>query len=179
MATILPFQGKMPRYNESNFLAETSVLVGDVELGQHTSIWFNTTIRGDVNWIRIGERSNIQDNCVVHVSVRTAPTSIGNGVTIGHGAIIHGCTIGDNVLVGIGAIILDKAKIEPESIVGANCLVKPGTVVPSRSLFLGSPGRVVRQLTDQEVEMIRTYAENYVRHSALYREDVPAQPDQG
>jgi gamma-carbonic anhydrase len=165
---IRPFGDKHPHYDASNFVASSAELIGDVRLGQGASVWFNATVRGDVHWIRIGEASNIQDNAVVHVTSGTAPTTIGNRVTVGHSAVIHGCTIGDTVLVGIGAIILDHAVIGSESIIGAGALVTPRTVVPPRTLILGKPARVVRSVTAEEIERILRHAQNYLRYSARY-----------
>lgn len=166
---IEPFLGIAPQYDDSNFIAETAVVIGDVTLGRRASVWHHVTLRGDVNWIRIGAASNVQDNTVVHVTHGTAPTDIGNHVTIGHSAIIHGCTIEDNVLVGMGATVMDHAVIGRDSIVGARALVTQRTEVPPRSLVLGHPATVVRELTDEEVATIRPYADNYVRYSAIHR----------
>lgn len=169
-----PFLSRTPVVDDTNFIAPSADVIGDVKLGKHASIWFNATVRGDVNWIRIGEASNVQDNAVVHVTNRTAPTLIGDEVTIGHGAVVHGCTIEDRVLVGIGSVILDHAVIGRDSLIGAKALVTGRTVVPPRSLVLGSPAKVVRELTDEEVETVRAFAAHYVRYSALYRgEEVP------
>lgn len=165
---IRPFLDAQPVYDETNFIAPSADVIGDVTLGPRASVWFNTTLRGDVNWIRIGEASNVQDNTVIHVTNRTAPTDIGARVTIGHGAIIHGCTIEDDVLIGMGAVILDHAVIGHDSIVGARALVTARTQVPPRSLVIGSPARVVRSLTDEEVASIRQYADNYVQYSRIY-----------
>lgn len=168
---IQPFLDVQPQFDDSNFIAETAVVVGDVTLGRGASIWHHVTIRGDVNWIRIGTASNVQDNTVVHVTHGTAPTDIGDYVTIGHGAIIHGCTIEDNVLIGMGATVMDRAVIGRDSIVGARALVTQRTEVPPRSLVLGHPAEVVRELSDEEVSTIRQYAENYLRYSAIHRGD--------
>lgn len=166
---IIPFIDKHPQYDESNYVAPSADVIGDVVLGQNASIWFNATVRGDVNWIRIGANSNVQDNAVIHVTHGTAPTLIGEYVTVGHGAIVHGCTLEDNVLVGMGAVILDQAVIGKDSIVGAKALVTGRTVIPPRSLVMGSPARVVRELSDEEVEKIRAYADHYLQYSAIYR----------
>ena len=165
---IHPFLDATPTYDDSNFIAPSADVIGDVTLGPRASIWFNATVRGDVNWIRIGAASNIQDNAVVHVTNRTAPTRIGDGVTVGHSAVVHGCTIEDNVLVGMGAIILDHAVIGHDSIIGARALVTARMQVPPRSLVLGAPAKVVRSLTDEEVASIRTYSENYQHYSRIY-----------
>jgi len=163
------FLGVHPAYDDSNFIAPSADVIGDVTLGQGASVWFNATVRGDVNWIRIGAASNIQDNCVVHVTHRTAPTTIGEGVTVGHGAIVHGCTVRDNVLVGMGAILLDHCDVGRDTIVGAKALVTQGMKIPPRSLVLGAPARVVRELSAEEIDRIGRYSENYLKYSAVYR----------
>lgn len=165
---IQSFLGTSPDYDDSNFIAETAVLIGDVTLGREASIWHHCTLRGDVNWIRIGPETNVQDNTVVHVTHGTAPTDIGTRVTIGHGAIVHGCTIEDEVLVGMGATVLDHATIGTHSIVGAQALVTKNTEIPPRSLVLGQPADVVRELTDREVESIQEGANNYLQYSAVH-----------
>lgn len=166
-ATIQSFLGETPQYDDSNFLADTAVLIGDVTLGTEASVWHHCTIRGDVNWIRIGPETNVQDNTVVHVTHGTAPTDVGARVTIGHGAIIHGCTIDDEVLVGMGATVMDHAEVGSHSLIGAQALVTKGMTIPPRSLVLGQPAEVVRELTDEEVEQVKQGAENYLRYSAV------------
>jgi carbonic anhydrase/acetyltransferase-like protein (isoleucine patch superfamily) len=172
---IKSFLGAEPSYDESNYIADTAVVIGDVTLGPRASVWHHCTLRADVNWIRVGEGTNVQDNTVVHVTHGTAPTDIGAHVTIGHGAIIHGCTIEDEVLVGMGATILDHAELGRHSIVGAQALVTKNTEIPPRSLVLGQPAEVVREVTDEEVEAIQEGAENYLRYSAVH--DGREQPD--
>ncbi|MBL8896149.1 MAG: gamma carbonic anhydrase family protein [Planctomycetes bacterium] len=163
------FLGRTPRYDASNYLAPSAELIGDVHLGAETSVWFHVTIRGDVNWIRIGERSNVQDNAVIHVTNRRAPTRIGNGVSIAHSAVLHGCTVEDDVLIGIGAIVMDHAVIGRGSLIAAGALVSPRTVIPPDSLVMGSPGKVVRPLNDDERKLVRKHAENYLQYSRIYR----------
>jgi len=165
---ISPFIGVMPTFDSTNFIADSASLIGDVHLGSDASIWFNATVRGDVHRIRIGDRSNIQDNAVVHVTHGSSPTTIGSGVTVGHSAIVHGCTIEDDVLVGMGAIILDHAVVGSHSIVGAGALITGGVNIPPGSLVLGSPAKVVRPLTDKEKATIADYARNYVRYKNIY-----------
>lgn len=165
---IAEFIGVRPEFDATNFIASTASVIGDVRLGTHSSIWFNATVRGDVNWIRIGECSNVQDNAVIHVTNRTAPTTIGDYVTIGHSAVVHGCTIKDRVLVGIGTVILDQAEIGSDTLIGAGSLITTGVRVPPRSLVLGSPAKVVRGLTDEEVVTVRRYAEHYLEYSRIY-----------
>ena len=162
------FVGKTPELDDSNFVADTATIVGDVRLGKDVSVWFGASIRGDVHRIRIGERSNVQDNAVVHVTHHTSPTTIGTGVTIGHSAIVHGCTIEDDVLVGMGSIILDHAVVGARSIIGAGALVTGGVIVPPESLVIGSPARVVRSLRPEEIESIYGYSQNYVRYKNIY-----------
>lgn len=163
-----PFFGRSPSYDDSNFIAPSAELIGDVTLGTHSSVWFNVTIRADVNWIRIGSCSNIQDNAVVHVTKKRAPTLIGDYVTVAHGAVIHGCTIEDNVLVAMGAVVLDQSVIGKNSLVGAGALVTERTEIPPGSLVLGSPARVVRKISDQEVARIRQNADNYRQYTRIY-----------
>ncbi len=163
------FLDARPVYDESNYIAPSAELIGDVVLGRDSSVWFHTTIRADVNWIRIGEQTNIQDNSVVHVTRGVSPTRIGDQVTVGHSAVFHGCTIEDRVLVGMGAVILDGAVIGSDCIIGARALVTQRTRIPPRSLVLGSPARVARQLTGEEVADILRYGNNYLEYSAIYR----------
>lgn len=162
------FLGEQPKVNETNFIAPSADIIGDVELGGETSVWFNCTIRGDVNFIRIGKRSNVQDNTCIHVTNQTCPTIIGNQVTIGHSAMIHGCTIKDRVLVGIQSVILDKAVIEEDCIIAAGSLVSPGKTMPSGWLCMGRPAKPVRKLTDEEIASIVDYSDNYVKYSRAY-----------
>lgn len=151
------------------FIAPNAVVVGQVSLGRDTSVWYGTVIRGDMESISIGDGSNVQDNAVLHVD-SGFPLSVGRLVTIGHGAIVHGCTVGDEVLVGMGSIILNGAEIGDRCIVGAGALVPPGKKYPERSLLVGNPARVVRTVTDEEIERIvenaRHYQENARRHAS-------------
>lgn len=165
---IQPYQGKYPVLDQTSFIAPTAAVIGDVTIGPLSSVWYHATVRGDVNWIRIGQGSNVQDNVVIHVTSNTAPTVIGDRVTIGHSAVIHGCTINDRVLVGIGAIVLDQCLIESDCIIGAGALVTRRTVIPAGSLVLGRPGKVVRTLTGNEIRSIQRQAENYVRYSEFH-----------
>jgi carbonic anhydrase/acetyltransferase-like protein (isoleucine patch superfamily) len=165
------FAAKTPAKAPDAFIAPGAVLVGDVQVGQQASIWFQATVRADLNAIRIGARSNIQDGAVIHVADAHG-TVIGEDVTVGHCAILHACTVGDAVLIGMNAVVLDGAVIGSRSIVGANALVTAGTQVPEGSLFLGSPGKVVRTLTAQEQADIASWAERYVLLSGAYRSGV-------
>ena len=165
------FQGIKPTIAKSAFIEETAVVIGDVVIGEDCSVWFNSVIRGDVNYIRLGDRTNVQDLCVLHVTHDTAPLVIGNDVTIGHNVVLHGCTIKDRVLIGMGAIIMDGAVIGEDCVVGAGALVTEGTVVPPKSLILGSPAKVKRPVTDQELAWIKESAQNYITYSRQYLND--------
>lgn len=167
---IYEFLNKSPRYDDTVFIAPSADIIGDVTIGEESSVWFNVTIRGDVNWIEIGERTNIQDNTSVHVMNQTGPTSIGSDVTVGHNAMIHGCTIHDRVLVGIHATVLDQAVIEPDVIIAAGSLVPPGKTLESGYLYLGSPVKQVRKLTDEEIASIPQNARNYIKYQRAYRQ---------
>lgn len=162
------FLGKKPVVDETNFIAPDANIIGDVILGSESSIWFHTTIRADVNLIRIGSRTNIQDHTCIHVMNHTGPTIIGNEVTVGHSAMIHGCTIHDRALIGIKAVILDKAVIESNCIVAAGSLVAPGKTMPSGYLCMGIPAKPIRKLTVDELESIKEHADNYVVYSRAY-----------
>jgi carbonic anhydrase/acetyltransferase-like protein (isoleucine patch superfamily) len=161
-------RGRMPRIPSSVFVDESAQVIGDVEIGEESSVWMSVVIRGDVNWIRIGRRSNVQDGTVVHVMTKTHPTVIGDNVTIGHGAIVHGCTIENQCLIGMGTILLNGAHVGTGSIVAAGTLLVEGMEVPPRSLVMGSPGRVKRALTDAEVADIQAYADRYVGYRVDY-----------
>ena len=165
---IRPYKGQLPIVHQSAFIDPTAQVIGDVVLGAESSVWMNTVIRGDVNYIRIGDRSNVQDLTIVHVQHDTHPTVVGNDVTIGHGAVIHGCTIKDRVLVGMGAIILNGAVIGEDCIIAAGTLVTERCVIPPRSMVMGSPGKVKRPLTDAEIAMILDFSGNYVRYRLDY-----------
>lgn len=165
------FQGIKPTIPDSCFIEDTAVVIGDVVMGEECSVWFNAVIRGDVNHIRIGTRTNVQDLCMLHVTHDTHPLIIGSEVTIGHSVVLHGCTIKDRVLVGMGAIVMDGAVIGEDSVVGAGALVVEGTVVPPKSVIIGSPGRVRRGVTDAELAWIKESAANYVKYSSQYLKD--------
>ena len=163
-----PYRSVYPRIAPTAFIDQSAQVIGDVEIGADSSVWMNAVLRGDVNSIKIGRRTNIQDGCVVHVMGGTHPTTLGDEVTVGHAAVLHGCTIGDRCLIGMGAIVLNGADVGPDSIVAAGTLVVERLEVPSRSLVMGSPGRVRRALTTDEIASIRRYAESYVLHKDEY-----------
>ena len=160
------FLRKKPTLGASVYIASTAVVIGDVTLGAHASVWYNAVLRGDINRIVVGEYSNVQDNAVLHLA-DNFPCILGRYVTVGHSAIVHACTVEDECLIGMGATILDGAVIGAQSIIGANALVTQGTIVPPGSMVLGSPAKVVRQLTTAERESLGGWADKYV-HNAAY-----------
>src|SRR5215208_6531545 len=168
MALVRSFAGKSPRLHESAFVVEDVVVVGDVELGAESSLWFGAVVRGDVNSVRIGARTNVQDHSVIHVTSRTHPTTVGDDVTLGHRVTLHGCTVKDRCLVGIGAIVMDGAVVGADAIVGAGSLVPPGMVVPPRTLAVGAPAKVKRDLRPDELEHLLRSARNYVGTARQY-----------
>jgi carbonic anhydrase/acetyltransferase-like protein (isoleucine patch superfamily) len=165
---VRPFRGTMPRIHPTAFIDDSAQVIGDVEIGEESSVWMCAVVRGDVHWIKVGRRTSIQDGTIVHVMTGTHPTTIGDNVTIGHGAIVHGCTIENHCLIGMGAVLLNGAHIGTGSIVAAGTLVTEETKVPPRSLVMGSPGKVKRQLTDAEVAEIQLYADRYVKYRLDY-----------
>ncbi|TFH02753.1 MAG: gamma carbonic anhydrase family protein [Calditrichales bacterium] len=165
---IYKFENLNPHIGENVFIAPSADIIGDVTLADDCSIWFNVTVRGDVHYIKIGKKTNIQDNSVLHVTNGIFPLNIGEMVTVGHGAILHGCTIGNNALIGMGAVILDGAEISDNSIVAAGSLVREGQHFPEGILIAGSPARVKRKLRDDEIEKNLLYARNYLNYKTKY-----------
>ena len=168
MGILKEYAGKSPLVGERVYLAETAAVIGDVTIGDDVSIWYNSVLRGDCHWIRVGPRSNIQDNCAIHVTQGTHPSILEEEVTLGHGAIVHGATIRKGALIGIRATVLDGADVGESAFIGAGALVTPRTIVPSRTLWLGSPARQARVLSDAEVEDLRHYHLNYLGYKAEY-----------
>ncbi|MBY0471469.1 gamma carbonic anhydrase family protein [bacterium] len=166
---ILPHHGHWPKIHETAFLAPSVDVIGEVEIGEQSSIWFQVVIRGDVNTIKVGKRTNVQDHSMLHVTRKTSPLKIGDEVTIGHRAMIHGCTIGNRVLIGMGAIILDDAEIGDNCIIGAGALVTKGAKIPPGSMVMGMPGKVVRPLKPEELAFLPVSANNYVNDSREYQ----------
>jgi len=166
---LIAFDGVRPRVDASAYVQATAQLIGAVELGREASVWFNTVLRADGFPIRVGARSNIQDNSTAHVATGRHATLVGDDVTVGHNVVLHACTIGDRCLIGIGAIVLDRCVVGDDCIVGAGALLTPGTTVPPGHLALGSPARVVRPLHDAERAHILQSAANYVLNAARYR----------
>lgn len=170
MALIRSFRGHAPTIAEGTFVAETAVVVGDVEVGRRSSLWYGVVLRGDVYHIRVGNDVSIQDNTVVHVTSGRHATTIGDRVTVGHSAVLHGCTIEDDCIIGMGAVVMDRAHIGRFCVVGAGALVTPGTVIEEGQLVVGSPARAKRALTDEERSWIRSSAQHYVELAAEYLE---------
>ena len=165
------FKGILPTIATSAFIEDTAAVIGDVVIGSESSVWFNAVVRGDVHYIHIGHRTNVQDLCLLHVTNDTHPLILGDDITVGHHAVLHGCTIKDRVLIGMGAVIMDGAIIEEDCIIGAGALVTEGMHVPPNSLILGTPGRVKRPLTDDELKWIKDSAFNYIRYAQDYMSD--------
>lgn len=166
---IRSFQGVHPRLHPSVFLADGAQVIGDVQIGEDSSVWYNTVLRGDVNAIRIGLRSNIQDLTMVHVNKGRHPCVVGDDVTVGHHVVLHGCRVGNRVLVGIGAVLLDGVVIEDDSFVAAGTLLTPGTFVPAGSMVMGAPGKVKRVLTPEERSGLLASAAGYVLNARAHR----------
>ncbi len=166
---IITYGGITPELDESVFHCHGSIILGDVKIGKDSSVWYNVVIRGDVHWIRIGERTNIQDLTMLHCTYKKHPLSIGNNVTIGHSAVLHGCTVEDHVLVGMGAKILDRAVVRHYSMIAAGTVVREGFEVPTGTLVAGVPGKIVRDLTASEHAFLEQSAQNYVNYVAMYR----------
>ena len=162
------YKGKMPRIDPSVFIDCSAQVIGDVQIGEGSSVWFNCVIRADVHYVRIGRNTNIQDGSVIHVTNGRFPTVIGDCVTIGHGAMLHGCTIEGHSLIGIGAIVLDNATVGEYSIIAAGSVVPPGAIIPPRSLAIGSPAKVRREVNATEIERIDANWKNYLEYKIAY-----------
>jgi carbonic anhydrase/acetyltransferase-like protein (isoleucine patch superfamily) len=163
------FAGSNPKFGRTVFIADTAPVIGDVEIGEDSSVWFGSVVRGDVNYIRIGARTNIQDLGVIHVSSKTHPTVLEDEITVGHRVTLHGCHVESRCLIGIGAILLDGVRVGRDSLVAAGSLLTPGTVIPPRSLVMGSPARVKRELNDDELGYLDRSWRNYVELKDHYR----------
>ncbi len=166
---IYELKGIRPRIGRDVYVAEGARVIGDVQLGDEASVWFNAVLRGDYMPIRIGARTNIQDNAVVHITSAQNAASVGDDVTVGHSAIIHGCTIGSRCLIGMGSVVLDGAVVGDDSFVAAGSLVTPGTIVPPRSFVMGRPAKVVRPVRDADLDGIREAASRYVQYAGEFR----------
>ena len=168
---IRPFRGVYPQISESAYVDESAQIIGDVHLGAQSSVWCNAVLRGDMYYIRIGDRSNIQDNCVLHTRTGEKPTILEDEVTVGHSVTLHGCYVERGALIGIGSIVLDDVRVGAKSLVAAGSLLSPGTIIPPRSLVMGMPGRVKRPLTDEEVDSLNGFWMNYVKYTSMYKTD--------
>lgn len=166
---ILPYQNIFPDIRENVFICDGAKIIGDVVLENDVNVWFNTVIRGDVNYIRVGARTNVQDNTMLHVTFKKYPLEIGEDVTIGHNAVVHGCKVHDRILIGMGAILLDRCKINSDSLIAAGTLIKEGFEVPSGVLVAGVPGKIIRELTEEEIGKIKQSADNYLYYVSEYR----------
>ena len=173
MALIKELLGKIPQIGENTFLAETATIIGDVTMGKDCSVWYNAVIRGDVHYITMGDKVNVQDNAMLHCTYKKHPLNIGNNVSIGHNAIVHGCTIKDNVLIGMGAIVMDDCLVEENSIVGAGSVVTQGTHIKSGEVWGGVPAKKIKDINAQLLEgEVNRIADNYVKYSSWYKENV-------
>ena len=171
MALVLPVEGVSPQFGTDCFLAPNATVVGDVIMGDECSVWFNAVVRGDVNSIRLGNKVNVQDGAVLHATYQKTKTMVGNNVSIGHNAIVHGCTIHDNVLIGMGAIVMDNAVIHSNSIIAAGAVVLEGTIVQAGSIFAGVPAKKVKDISEEMIKgEINRIANNYIKYSAWFKE---------
>ena len=172
MPIIKTVNGKSPQIPEDCYVAENATIVGDVSMGKDCSVWFNAVIRGDVHYIKMGDKVNIQDGAVIHATYQKSPTTIGNNVSVGHNAIVHGCTIHDNVLIGMGSIVMDDCVVESNSIVAAGAVVTANTRVESGSIYAGVPAKKVKDISEELISgEINRIADNYVKYSGWFKED--------
>jgi carbonic anhydrase/acetyltransferase-like protein (isoleucine patch superfamily) len=170
MPIILPVKDKSPIWGSDCFIAENATIVGDVTMGDNCSVWFNAVIRGDVHYIKIGSNTNIQDGAVIHATYLRAPTNIGNYVSIGHNALVHGCTLNDHVLIGMGAIVMDHAVVEEFVIIGAGSVVLEKTTCESGYIYAGTPAKKIKALTDEQREMLKQLPDNYIMYSGWFKD---------
>jgi len=171
MALIKTLKGITPKYGQNCFFADNATIIGDVTMGDNCSVWFNAVIRGDVHYIKIGNQVNVQDGAIIHATYQKSPANIGNYVSIAHNAIVHGCTIHDNVLVGMGSIIMDDAVIESNSIIAAGALISKGTVVKSGSVYAGMPAKKIKDIdTELSQGEIQRIANSYIKYAGWYKE---------
>ena len=172
MAIIKTLLGKTPTFGKNCFIAENAVIIGDVEMGNDCSIWYGAIIRGDVHYIKMGDKVNVQDGVVIHCTYKKSPTNIGNNVSIAHNATVHGCTIKDNVLIGMNAVILDDAVIESNSIIAAGSVVTKGTIVESGSIYAGIPAKKIKEISLDLIEgEIQRIADSYLKYASWYKEN--------
>ncbi len=172
MALLLPVEGVNPQFGKNCFLAPNATVVGDVIMGDECSVWFNAVVRGDVNSIRLGNKVNVQDGAVLHATYQKTKTIVGNNVSIGHNAIVHGCTLHDNVLIGMGAIVMDNAVIHSNSIIAAGAVVLEGTIVQAGSIYAGVPAKKVKDISEELIKgEINRIANNYIKYSGWFKEE--------
>jgi carbonic anhydrase/acetyltransferase-like protein (isoleucine patch superfamily) len=169
MPLILPVKNKFPSWGKDCFIAENATIVGDVVMGDNCSVWFNAVVRGDVHYIKIGDNTNIQDGAVIHCTYLKAPANIGSMVSIGHNALVHGCTLHDYVLIGMGAIVMDHAVVEEFVIIGAGSVVLENTVCESGYLYAGTPAKKIKPLSDEQKAMLRQLPHNYIMYSGWFK----------
>ncbi len=167
---IKELNGKTPRFGKDCFFADTAVVVGDVEMGDNCSIWFNGVVRGDVHYIKMGDRVNVQDGAVIHGTYQKSPTNIGNNVSIAHNAVVHGCTVHDNVLIGMGAIVMDDSVIHSNTIIAAGAVVTSGTIVESGSIYAGIPAKKIKDISEELISgEIERIAHSYIKYASWYK----------
>lgn len=171
MALVRTLNGITPEQGENCWFAETAVLIGEVKMGDNCTVWYNAVVRGDVNSITIGNQSNIQDNAVIHGTYQKAPTKIGNNVSIGHSALVHGCTLEDNVLIGMGAIVMDNCVVGSGSIIGAGAVVLENTIIEPGSIYVGNPARKVKDIGDKGKAEIERISGNYLKYASWYKDE--------
>jgi carbonic anhydrase/acetyltransferase-like protein (isoleucine patch superfamily) len=168
---VRPFRGVHPQIHTSSYVDSSALVIGDVHIGEESSVWCNAVLRGDMYYIRIGDRTNVQDNTVIHTRTGAHPTILEDEVTVGHAVTLHGCHIERGSLIGIGSIVLDDARVGSQSLIAAGSLISPGTVIPPRSLVMGVPGRIKRPLTDEEVTGLDLFWQNYVAYTRMYMKE--------
>ena len=168
---IRPYKNILPKLHPSVYIDESAQVIGDVEIGEKSSVWCTAVIRGDVNTIRIGKKTNIQDGCILHVTYKAFPLILGDEVTLGHGAVVHGCTIKDRALIGMGAKVLDGAVIGEECVIAAGAVVREGSKIPPRSLVAGVPAKIIRQVSDKELEYFLDGMERYILEAKEYKKN--------
>ncbi|MCK5816184.1 MAG: gamma carbonic anhydrase family protein [Flavobacteriaceae bacterium] len=172
MTLIKKLNGVTPEWGQNCYFSENATVIGDVQMGDDCSIWFNAVIRGDVNSIRMGNKVNVQDGAIIHATYKTAPTNIGNNVSIGHNAMVHGCTIHDNVLIGMGSIVMDDCIVESNSIIAAGAVVTAGTHIESGSVYAGTPAKKIKSVSTELLDgQINRIANNYLKYSSWYKEE--------
>lgn len=171
MALILPVKDKIPQLGDQCYIADNATIVGDVVMGNECSVWFNAVIRGDVNSIVIGDKTNIQDGAVIHCTYKKAATTIGSNVSVGHRAIVHGCTVHDNALVGMGAIVMDNAEVQENCIIAAGAVVLENTLCEAGHIYAGIPARKVKKLTSAQIKNLKKTAKNYILYSSWFKDN--------